>query len=545
MSNNRWKRADDYLKHNREDFDKTLLDMVQTALETKEESLYLEEGDKDNPRTISKSDLLVAFAGGLPSEQTLTELCRQHVEKSKGIMDTPVENMIEKFLSDFSSQAEWFISIFNSIHEGIMVADEKEIVRFINPAYTKLTGVEPQDIIGQELSIARPSARLPEVIKSGKPLYGVYRKVGNVEYIASLHPIIVQGRIIGGVTIASDITEIQNLNKKLINYSNKVKGLINRVKDLNVAKYDFSDILGMSPEFTKVLRLAHKLSQSDISVLIRGESGTGKELFAHAIHKSSKRAQGPFVVVNCAAIPGNLLESELFGYEAGAFTGANKQGKLGLVEIADDGTIFLDEIGDMNFDLQAKLLRFLQSMEFQRVGGTEPVSVDVRVIAATNRDLESMVEKETFREDLFYRLNAAQLKIPPLRERKEDIGMLINYFLGKIAEKGHGRFILDEETKRNLFSYSWPGNIRELENTINFLTSISNESTITAACLPEKFFRDGTRIARSEEINREKQAIIDALEGYGKSVSGKKEAAKYLGISLATLYNRLKYYGIK
>ncbi len=251
----------------------------------------------------------------------------------------------------------------------------------------------------------RPSARLPEVIKSGEPLYGVHRKVGTVEYIASLHPIIVQGKVIGGVTIASDITEIQNLNKKLINYSNKVKGLINRVKDQNVAKYDFCDILGINPEFQKVVRMAQKLSQSNINVLIRGESGTGKELFAHGIHNASKRAQGPFVVVNCAAIPVNLLESELFGYEAGAFTGANKQGKLGLVEIADDGTIFLDEIGDMNIDLQAKLLRFLQSMG-SKGGRNRNGNCNVRVIAATNRDLESMVGKETFREDLYYRLNA-------------------------------------------------------------------------------------------------------------------------------------------
>lgn len=533
------------MKHNREGFDRTLLDVVESALETTEEELQLENGDHRNPSTISKKDLFVAFAGGLSSEQTLKELCDKYVEKSQSFFNSPVENILEKFFSDFSSQVEWFISIFNSIHEGIMVADEKEIVRFINPAYTKLTGVKAHEIIGKELSIVRPSARLPEVIKSGEPLYGVHRKVGTVEYIASMHPIIVQGKVIGGVTIASDITEIQNLNKRLINYSNKVKGLINRVKEQNVARYDFCDILGVSPEFQKIMRMAQKLSQSNINVLIRGESGTGKELFAHGIHNASKRAQGPFVVVNCAAIPVNLLESELFGYEAGAFTGANKQGKSGLVEIADEGTIFLDEIGDMNIDLQAKLLRFLQSMEFQRVGGTEMVTVNVRVIAATNRDLESMVEKETFREDLYYRLNAAQLRIPPLRERKEDIEILLNYFLAKDANRDYGPFTLAEDTKRILFRYPWPGNIRELENTVNFLTSISNESTITAANLPEKFFRDRPGMHHREEINREKQALIDALEQFGKSVGGKKEAAKYLGISLATLYNKLKYYGIK
>lgn len=533
------------MKHHTNGFDRMLLDVVQSALETSDEELYLENGDDKTQSTISKKDLLIAFAGGLPSEQTLNELCEKYVEKSKSFIHTSVENILEKFFNDFSSQIEWFISIFNSIHDGIMVADEKGVVRFINPAYTILTGVKAHEIIGQELSIVRPSARLPEVIKSGEPLYGVYRKVGAVEYIASMHPIIVQGKIIGGVTIASDITEIQNLNKKLINYSNKVKGLINRVKDQNVARYDFYDILGVSPEFQKMMRMAQKLSQSNINVLIRGESGTGKELFAHAIHNSSKRAQGPFVVVNCAAIPVNLLESELFGYEAGAFTGANKHGKSGLVEIADEGTIFLDEIGDMNIELQAKLLRFLQSMQFQRVGGTEMVTVNVRVIAATNRDLESMVEKETFREDLYYRLNAAQLKIPPLRERKEDIEILLNYFLAKEGNRDYGPFTLAEDTKRILLRYPWPGNIRELENTVNFLTSISNENVITTANLPEKFFQDRRGMHYREETNREKQALINALDQFGKSVDGKKEAAKHLGISLATLYNKLKYYGIK
>jgi len=533
------------LEHDRKGCNQTLLDVVQSAFETADDKLFVENGDEKDPSIVSKSDLFIAFAGGLSTEQTLGELCAEWVKRSQSYVNISLGKTLEKFFRDFSAQIGWFISIFNSIHDGIMIADERGIVRFINPAYTKLTGVEAEDIIGQELSAARPSARLPEVIKSGKPLYNVHRKVGDVEYIASMHPIIVQEKVIGGVTIASDITEMQNLNKKLINYRNKVKGLINRVKEQNVARYDFCDILGISPEFQKIMRMAQKLSQSNISVLIRGESGTGKELFAHAIHNASKRAQGPFVVVNCAAIPVNLLESELFGYEAGAFTGANKQGKSGLVEIADEGTIFLDEIGDMNVDLQAKLLRFLQSMQFQRVGGTETVDVNVRVIAATNRDLESMVEKETFREDLYYRLNAAQLKIPPLRERKEDMEILINYFLAKNGNKDCGHYTLAEDTKRILFRYPWPGNIRELENTVNFLTSISNENVIASSNLPEKFFRDRPDRHPREDVNKEKQALIDALELFGKSVKGKKEAAKHLKISLATLYNRLKYYGIK
>jgi PAS domain S-box-containing protein len=533
------------LKGKLEGFEQTLLEVIQSAMATDEEKIYLESKDKQNPSSIDKKDLFVAFAGGLPSDHTLEELCKKHVQKSKSFLNTSVENILEKYFQDLSSQTEWFISIFNAIHNGIMIADEKGIVRFINPSYTRLTGVKPCELIGKELSLARPSARLPEVIKSGQPLYGVYRKVGSVEYIASMHPIIVQGKVIGGVTIASDITEIQSLNKKLAQYSSKVNSLINRVKAQNAAKYHFGDLLGKSDKFYKILSMAQKLSTSDISVLIQGESGTGKELFAHAIHNASKRSQESFVVVNCAAIPENLLESELFGYEAGAFTGANKQGKLGLLEIADGGTVFLDEIGDMNITLQAKLLRFLQSMEFQRVGGTEKVTVNVRVVAATNQDLEAMIEKETFREDLFYRLNAAQLKIPPLRERKEDIEVFLIYFLAKQGEKDQRSFTLAEETKRILLDYPWPGNVRELENTVNFLTSVSNKSIITTAYLPEKFFRDRLDLSPSVETNQEKQEIMNALERFGKSVNGKKEVARHLGISLATLYNKLKYYGIK
>jgi PAS domain S-box-containing protein len=486
--------------------------------------------------------LQMAFAGGLPAAKTLTELCRSRQGKEG------TEQDVEAFLSDFAANIEWFLRILNAIHDGIMVADENAIVRFINPAYTRLTTVKAADIIGKNLGEVRPSARLPQVIRQGKPMLGVHRKVGDIEYVVDMHPIIVDGKILGGVTIARDITEIQELNKRLKGYTNKVDTLINRVREQNLARYNFSDILGTSAKFIEVKRLAHTISASEINVLIKGESGTGKELFAHAIHNASNRSQGPFVAVNCAAIPITLLESELFGYEGGAFTGAQRTGKIGLMEIADQGTIFLDEIGDMNIELQAKLLRVLQTGVFQRVGGTENMKVDLRVIAATNRDLEVLIQRGLFREDLYYRLNVAQLRLPPLRERREDIELLAEYFLAGVRRPA-GPIRLSEEAKKALKHYAWPGNIRELENAITFLANITSEPVITVSDFPESYFRNTTNGLLDKPSNHnegdERQTILAALKRYGWTVRGKKEAARALGISLATLYNKINSYNIR
>jgi transcriptional regulator with PAS, ATPase and Fis domain len=264
------------------------------------------------------------------------------------------------------------------------------------------------------------------------------------------------------------------------------------------------------------------------------------------------REHEAFVVVNCASIPKNLLESELFGYEAGAFTGANKSGKAGLLEIADRGTMFLDEIGDMDLELQAKLLRVLQLGQYQRVGSTDICSVDVRIIAATHRDLEKMVESGDFRGDLYYRLNVAQIRVPSLNDRMDDLDILAGHFLKNFNKYGTEPISLSDETMDILRSYSWPGNVRELENTLKFLASITDSSVIEANSLPESFL---LRIARHKEslseqagrlsgvvANSEEQMIVKALNCYGRTVAGKKAAAKSLGISLATLYNKINSY---
>lgn len=532
----------------------TLQDIVLMLLQSGKDKFYFDyPGSGERQGVLEKEEVLAAFAGGVPATSTLSDMGASYLREIEGKNKTlTAGQLVECFFKEFLL-SERFIDILNAIHNGIMVVDKDNVVTYINSAYTRLTGVKPADLIGRNLCDARPSAKLPQAIFSGKPMCGVHRKVGNVEYIVDCHPIIVQGVIAGGVSILRDITEVQNLVEKLRKYRTTVNTLTGRVKEGHKAKYTFADIVGESPLFLNAKELARKVAVSDINVLIIGPSGTGKELFAHAIHNESQREHDAFVVVNCASIPKNLLESELFGYEAGAFTGASKSGKAGLLEIADHGTLFLDEIGDMDLELQAKLLRVLQLGQYQRVGSTETCTVDVRIIAATNRDLEKMVEAGDFRGDLYYRLNVAQIRVPALKDRISDLDCLARHFLANIGRYGT-EISLADETMDVLRTYSWPGNVREFENTLKFLASITDSPVIAANSLPESFLQ---RIARSKDnaanqagllsevvASSEEQMLIKALNCFGRTVAGKKAAAKSLGISLATLYNKIGHYKI-
>lgn len=331
-------------------------------------------------------------------------------------------------------------------------------------------------------------------------------------------------------------------------------------------RYSFNHIKGKSPSILKVINMAKRVSPSDSTVLLVGESGTGKELFAKAIHSESKRSNMPFIAINCSAIPDTLLESELFGYEGGSFTGSNKKGKPGKFELANQGTIFLDEIGDMPLNLQAKILRVIQERVVDRVGGTKPIPVDVRIIAATNKDLQKLIESNQFREDLYYRINVIPIQIPPLRERREDIIPLSNHFLKKydtLLLKGINGF--ESRASSKLLQYTWPGNVRELENAIEYAVNLETSNLIKASSLPDSIAfkeknlnyketivnrdnRDGNNIDKSLKnvvANSEKQQILNALSLYGNSTEGKKSAAKSLGIGLSTLYRKIKDLDIK
>lgn len=358
--------------------------------------------------------------------------------------------------------------------------------------------------------------------------------------VMSVRTVVIEQRIEGFVAF---FEEVGNSRKKMESVF------------LTQTRYSFDDIIGESAEIKDCIEMAKKVSKSNSSILILGESGTGKEMFARAIHRSSNRSRHNFVAINCSAIPDALLESELFGYKGGAFTGASKDGNPGKFEIANGGTVFLDEIGDMPLHLQAKLLRVLQEREVVRIGDSHPIPIDVRVIAATNRNLEDMISKNLFRRDLFYRINVIPISIPSLVERKEDIQVLAMFLLKKHAALT-GKIIegIEPDALHILEQHDWPGNVRELENVIEYAINMETEKKIQAENLPSYLSEESRSVFTQQEakdmtlkeaINlKERDRIINALQLFDDSTNGKRECASYLGISLSTLYRKLKEYGI-
>lgn len=442
-----------------------------------------------------------------------------------------------------------FHDVIDQLSDGVLMTDHEGYIKYVNSAYARIVDVVVGDVLDRKVQDVRKGSRLPEVLLSGKPLLGIRRSVNQIDYIADINPIIIKGQVAGAISVVRDITKIEQLSKKLKFYSHRVTELKNKVKEIHKAAYTFDDIIGASKEITKIKHMAKRISESCVPVLILGESGTGKERFAHAIHDASPRSKDPFVAINCAAFPPTLLVSELFGYEEGSFTGASKGGKLGLFEIANGGTLFLDEIGDMDFELQSKLLRVIETGEFLRIGGTKPIQVDVRILSATNKNLETMISAGKFREDLYYRLNVASIKIPPLRERLGDIPLLVTYFLDTISSKQKKSYSISDEALELLSQYNFPGNIRELINILGFAASTCDEAQILPADLPiltkiRSFSMPKGTLSHATK-GSERDAIIQALEHYGTSVSEKRLAAKHLGVSLATLYNKMKQYNIE
>jgi PAS domain S-box-containing protein len=460
---------------------------------------------------------------------------------------------------------KWLEEIINLAAERIVVVDREGIIRYINSAYCDFLGTTPEFAIGRHVQEVIENTRMHIVAKTGQAELAAVQRIKGSEMIANRYPLIVDGELVGAVG-----TVIFRNPEEWWDYKRKIQSLVEELKyyktkfekDLK-SKYSFSDLIGNNPAFLAAKSLAERISGSQSAVLLLGESGTGKELFAHAIHNNSTRAAFPFVPINCASIPEHLLESELFGYEEGAFTGAKKGGKKGLFQIANYGTIFLDEIGDMPLSMQSKLLRVLQEKEIQRIGGQNSIPVDVRVIAATHRDLEKMVEEGKFRKDLYYRLNVIKIEIPPLRERKEDIPLIAVNLLKKLERKFHRQGIeLSAEVIERLQQHSWPGNIRELENVLERAINVLDGNIIEMVHLP-LYLRDqdmdrdhvidtsaGTKDFTAMPIQPlkeslaivEKQAILQAL----KVANGNKlEAAKLLQISKTSFYEKCKMYGIK
>ncbi|MCL6453228.1 MAG: sigma 54-interacting transcriptional regulator [Alicyclobacillus sp.] len=442
-------------------------------------------------------------------------------------------------------------AIIQSTQDAISVVDAEGRGILINPAYTRLTGLRPEQVIGKpaDVDIAEGESMHLRVIRTQKPVRNIPLKVGPAkrEVLVDVAPILVGGELKGSVGVIHDVSEIKRLTDEL----RRANHLIRSVQ----AKYTFEDIIGHSPAMLLAKEQALRAAQTPATVLLRGESGTGKELFAHAIHHESDRSGHPFIRVNCAALSESLLESELFGYEEGAFTGARRGGRAGLFEEASGGTLFLDEIGEMTPATQAKLLRALQEQEIVRVGGTRPISVDVRLIAATHVHLEQSVAKGLFREDLYYRLNVLPILIPPLRYRREDIEEISRYILYR-HNQTYGRNVerLAPATVAALQAYDWPGNVRELENVIgramihmayhetvmeaHHLPSLQRMDAGANARVPDAWLGWGqSRLPLQEIMRRLERAVI--LQTLEQTDGNKTEAARRLGISLRSLYYKL------
>jgi transcriptional regulator with PAS, ATPase and Fis domain len=430
------------------------------------------------------------------------------------------------------TQSEELEFLFDSVNSAIISIDANcNIIKYNKFAKNKFKSLEKNISLNEIFEIKKCS-----LFKGMKISYNNELEYNNKLYLYTKKPIIDNGTVI---EVVIELKEMESL----IDTVNDIVG------DKMAIKFD--DIIGNSEILNQTKKIAKIASKSSSTVLIQGESGVGKELFARAIHYESSKKNKPFVAINCAAIPETLLESELFGYTEGSFTGAKKNGKVGKFELATNGTIFLDEIGDLPIHLQSKLLRVIQEKEIRRIGSNTVIKINTRIIAATNKNLEKMVEENQFREDLFYRLNVIPIYVPSLKNRKDDIPLLVKFFLNKYNEKLNKNILeIDDKVLSVLINFPWKGNIRELENTIEFAINMTESHTITNEVLPKKINEiKNEDIIIDEKINSieslEKKEISRAIEKYGTTPEGYKEAYSILKISRATFYRKLKKYRIR
>lgn len=442
--------------------------------------------------------------------------------------------------------------MFGQLPFSVVITDEDGRIILLNDHYAHFLGVDKERAIGNLADEIIPNSRLSVVLATGQPEISQQHFYGKgVKSVVHRIPLFNKGKISGclGIVIFDSMDELQRLATAYQELHSKLSKYKNEINSIYKAKYSLNQIIGNSKIIKERKKLARRLAKSDANILITGESGTGKELWAHAIHTESLRSDGPFVAINCGAIPETLLESELFGYEEGAFTGAKKGGKLGKFQLAHGGTLFLDEIGDMPLIMQVKILRVLQEHELERIGGNEAEKVDVRIIAATNKNLEQMVKKGSFREDLFFRLNILSLELPPLRERPEDIPLLVKHFVSEYCNHTGMIKQVEPEAVKVLGAYSWPGNIRELAAVIQRLLVSTDAETVRMSDLPPNLYFSASiqnkfRTSTFDKVLQEVECelIRRALELANYSKSG---AAKILEIPRTRLYRKLEQYGIE
>ncbi|RKX25096.1 MAG: Fis family transcriptional regulator [Candidatus Zixiibacteriota bacterium] len=440
--------------------------------------------------------------------------------------------MIDKINNDKTTEI-----ILNSIADGVFTVDREWRITSFNKAAEEITGILKEEAIGQRCSdvfhasICETNCALRETFKTKRPV--VNRAVYIIDADGDKIPISISaavlkdksGNVIGGVETFRDLSTIEELRREL------------------EKKYSFNDIISKNDKMLQLFNILPSIAQSDSTVLIEGESGTGKELFARALHNLSYRKDGPIVAVNCAALPDTLLESELFGYKAGAFTDARKD-KPGRFAMAETGTIFLDEIADISPALQVRLLRVIQERTYEPLGATESVKADVRIVTATNRDLEKLVKSGEFRQDLFYRINVVRIKLPPLRERKEDIPLLIEHFIRRYSNLKK-KLITDisPETLAILVNYDYPGNIRELENIIEYAFALCQGTVINVNNLPENIRPEEIRPLAKSTSMKDLEAVY-ITEALKRNNFNKKKTAEELGMHKTTLWRKMKRLGI-
>jgi PAS domain S-box-containing protein len=455
----------------------------------------------------------------------------------------------EERLEETSRRLKLANLIFDHIENGALVTDKEGYILYFNRPYARFLGIEAEQVIGKHVSEVLEGSRMHIVAKSGKAeLNQLFTSRGR-DMVVQRIPIFEDGKVVAafGQIMFKQVSDVGRLANNLRLLESKLKLYQKELTSLRSTRYNFDSIRGDSPPIVALKEAARKAALTDLPILLTGESGTGKELFAQAIHQSSSRHKQTSIHINCAAIPKELFEAELFGYAEGAFTGAKSGGKPGKLELADGGTLFLDEIGEMPLELQPKLLRVLEDKLFERVGGNQMLKSDFRIIAATNRDLEAMVKQKQFREDLFYRLNVISLEVPPLRERQGDIIPLAKHLLGKIAENYPGsRYQLTPAAEKVLDGYHWPGNIRELINVLE-RTAFTIEGNFVDACdLPFYLSRPTLTAMKSGQwdlgavvAEAEREALRKALELTGNN---KAKAAKLLGIHRTVLYKKMTKY---
>lgn len=497
---------------------------------------------------VGQGDSVFVSSEGDNGRQAVLEMVR--FLESDFIMNEAEEiHGVDKLLHENALMQERLQMILEAVQDGICVVDRSGEVTYVNPSYLRIVHKTPEMVVGQNVFEKAADGNRCAVLRSGIARIGSIRhKKDGTTIVANVNPIFIDGEIAGVVSVIKDITEIQTLMERLSQVSAKAEYLEQELLRTKKTAQAFANYIGKSGKVVDVLALASKAADSSANVLVRGESGTGKEVIAEGIHYASERRRGPFIRVNCGAIPGALLESELFGHEKGAFTGAVRR-KLGKFELANHGTIFLDEIGELDKNLQVKLLRVLQQKEFDRVGGEETIHVDVRIIAATNRNLEEMVREGTFRDDLYYRLNVIPIILPPLRDRPEDIPLLVEHFIEKISKENKKDVRgITPEAMQMFMHYRWPGNVRELENVIERVITLMDTDLITEASLPSYIKGDiagrevdslaDDTVLPWEEY--EKKIIANALR-QGTSFNG---AAKLLRISHKTVAAKARKYGL-